>query len=257
MVKRMVRDAPADISGLRTIVYGGGPMYTADLIEALNVLGPVFAQIYGQGESPMTITALHREAISKRGARNWDARIASVGTAQSCMEIRVVDEDYNDLPVGERGQVLARGPAVMAGYWHNELATQSTLVDGWLCTGDVGFLDADGYLTLTDRAKDVIISGGSNIYPREVEEILAQHACVSEVAVVGAPNAEWGEEVVAFVLPRSGYTVDAATLEDWCRAEIASFKKPRRYIFCTKLPKNNYGKVLKTQLRESAKTVDV
>lgn len=254
MVKRMVRNAPATIAGLRTIVCGGGPMYAADLIEAIEVLGPVFAQIYGQGESPMTITAMHREAIADTDLPNWNARIASVGTAQSCMEVRVVDEALNDLPVGQHGQVVVRGPAVMQGYWRNEEATRSTLVDGWLCTGDIGFLDADGYLTLTDRSKDVIISGGSNIYPREVEEVLARHSDVSEVAVVGSPSAEWGEEVVAFVLPRPEHTLDAASLETWCRAEIASFKKPKRYVFCTELPKNSYGKVLKTELRAEAKT---
>lgn len=249
MLKRMVRSAPAQVSGLRTIVLGGAPLYAADAIEALDTLGPVLAQIYGQGESPMTITAIHRNLLADRDAPGWAERITSVGTAQTCMEVRVTDPRHRELPVGVPGEVLARGPAVMLGYWRNEEATRETLVDGWLCTGDIGFMDEDGYLTLTDRSKDVIISGGSNIYPREVEEVLARHPAVFEVAVVGAPHPEWGEEVVAFVIARPGQTLDVATLEAWCRNEIASFKKPKRYIFPPELPRNSYGKILKTELR--------
>lgn len=254
MIQRMVRSAPERIPGLRTIVSGGAPLYAANLIEALDTLGPVVAQIYGQGESPMTITAMRKELVANREGRNWKARVASVGMAQSCVEVRVVDATFNDLPTGECGQVVVRGAPVMAGYWRNEEASRLTLIDGWLCTGDIGFLDADGFLTLTDRSKDVIISGGSNIYPREVEEVIAQHPDVSEVAVVGAPHPEWGEEVVAFVVLRAGRKLDAATLTAWFRAESASFKKPRRYIFCKELPKNSYGKILKTKLRDLAKS---
>jgi acyl-CoA synthetase (AMP-forming)/AMP-acid ligase II len=253
MLKRMVRAAPEKATGLRTIVCGGAPLYAADVTAALDTLGPVLAQIYGQGESPMTITAMRKEPIADRNGLNWQARVASVGTAQSCMEVRVVDDSFNDVPVGQCGEVVARGAAVMVGYWRNEEASRRALVDGWLRTGDIGFLDADGFLTLTDRAKDVIISGGSNIYPREVEEVLARHPGVFEVAVVGAPHADWGEEVVAFVVARPGRTLGTDVLEAWCRAEIASFKKPRRYVFCDELPKNSYGKVLKTELRVLAK----
>lgn len=254
MIKRMVREAPSKVVGLRTIVCGGAPMYAADMIQALDVLGPVLAQIYGQGESPMTITAMHRAAVADRSHPDWNARIASVGTAQSTMEVRVVDEGFHDLPPGQCGEVVTRGPAVMCGYWRNDAATRQALVNGWLRTGDIGFLSADDFLTLTDRSKDVIISGGTNIYPREVEEVIARHPDVFEVAVVGALHPEWGEEVVAFVVARAGgEALDAATLEAWCRAEMASFKKPRRYVFCAELPKNSYGKILKTELRVLAK----
>ncbi|MBV7481621.1 class I adenylate-forming enzyme family protein [Bordetella sp. BOR01] len=254
MIKRMVRDASRPVAGLRTIVCGGAPMYAADMVQALDVLGPVLAQIYGQGESPMTITAMRKEAVADRRQPQWEARIASVGTAQSCMEVRVVDAAFNDVPAGTCGEVVTRGPAVMSGYWRNPDATRQTLVDGWLRTGDIGFLGTDGFLTLTDRSKDVIISGGTNIYPREVEEVVASHPGVFEVAVVGAPHPEWGEEVVAFVVVRPGGQVpDGAALEAWCRAEMASFKKPRRYVFCAELPKNSYGKILKTELRELAR----
>jgi len=252
MVKRLVEAARAsgrDGQGFHTIIYGGAPMYQADIEEALQVLGPRFAQIYGQGESPMTITALTREVITDTTHPRWQARLASVGVAQSCMEVRVVDAAMVDQPVGVEGEVLARGDAVMAGYWGNDAATREALVDGWLRTGDVGRLDEDGFLTLTDRSKDVIISGGSNVYPREVEEVLARHPDVREVAVVGAPSAQWGEAVVAFVVLQPDATAAAQDLDRWCRAEIAAFKAPKRYYFRAELPKNSYGKIPKMQLR--------
>jgi len=138
----------------------------------------------------------------------------------------------------------------MKGYWRNEQATAEAIRDGWLRTGDLGHLDEDGFLYLTDRSKDVIISGGTNIYPREVEEVLLRHPAVFEVAVVGEPEPEWGEQVVAFVVIKPGQTVGPDALEAWCRQEIASFKKPKRYIFIDELPKNSYGKVVKTELRK-------
>lgn len=255
MVKRLAAAAKAtgaDGEGLKTIVCGGAPMYAADFVQALDVLGPKLVQIYGQGESPMTITAMRRELVGDRGHPQWNERIASVGTAQSCIELRIVDESLLDVPAGTHGEVLVRGHTVMQGYWRNSQATLETLVDGWLRTGDIGFLNEEGFLTLTDRSKDVIISGGTNIYPREVEEVLSRHPDVFEVAVVGSPHPDWGEEVVAFVVSRNGTSVDAAILEAWCKAEIASFKKPKRYVFCQDLPKNSYGKILKTALRQTA-----
>ncbi|HUH58964.1 MAG TPA: AMP-binding protein [Candidimonas sp.] len=253
MVKRLVAAAKAagsDGAGLKTIVCGGAPMYAADFAEALDALGPKFAQIYGQGESPMTITAMRRECVGDRRHPKWDERIASVGMAQSCVELRIVDESLLDVAPGTHGEVLVRGHTVMQGYWRNSQATRETLVDGWLRTGDIGYLNDDGFLTLTDRSKDVIISGGTNIYPREVEEVLLRHPDVFEVAVVGSPHPDWGEEVVAFVVSRTGSAINVAALEEWCKAEIASFKKPKRYVFCQDLPKNSYGKILKTTLRK-------
>jgi long-chain acyl-CoA synthetase len=137
----------------------------------------------------------------------------------------------------------------MQGYWRNDAATRQTLLDGWLLTGDIGFLDHAGYLTLTDRSKDVIISGGCNVYPREVEEVLAQHPEVFEVCVVGEPDVQWGESVVAFVVPRSAGVLDESLLNAWFIERMASFKKPKKYVFRTELPKNSYGKILKTDLR--------
>ena len=143
-----------------------------------------------------------------------------------------------------------RGDSVMAGYWRNPDATAAAIRDGWLWTGDMGALDEDGFLTLKDRSKDLIISGGSNIYPREVEEVLLTAPGVAEAAVVGAPHPEWGEEVVAFVVAASGATLEPAALDAHCLAQIARFKRPKRYLIVDALPKNNYGKVLKTQLRQ-------
>jgi long-chain acyl-CoA synthetase len=200
-------------------------------------------QIYGQGECPMGITALSRAQLQDTAHPRHAQRIASVGVAQSAVEVRV------DAPAGQAGEVLVRGDTVMAGYWGNAAATAQTLRDGWLHTGDVGALDTDGFLTLMDRSKDLIISGGSNIYPREVEEVLLRHPAVREVAVIGRPHAEWGEEVVAFVVPLTGAALDMAELDALCLDSIARFKRPRHYRLVQELPKNNYGKVLKTALR--------
>jgi long-chain acyl-CoA synthetase len=195
----------------------------------------------------MAITALSREHLSDRKHPRWLTRIASVGVAQSLVEVRVADADGNELPIGETGEILVRGDTVMAGYWRNPEASAKTLRDGWLWTGDMGCLDADGFLTLKDRSKDVIISGGSNIYPREVEEVLLKHPAVQEVSVIGRPDPEWGEVVVAFVV---GSGVTSAELNVLCLEQIARFKRPKEYHFVASLPKNNYGKVLKTELRQ-------
>ena len=253
MVRRLVDCAKAQGSngeGIKTIIYGGGPMYLADIIEAVEVMGPRYVQIYGQGECPMAIAALSRALVADREHPNWRARLASVGVAQSCVCVRVVGDDGTELPVGEIGEIVVQGTPVMPGYWRNPEATQKTIRDGWLWTGDMGAMDADGFLTLHDRSKDVIISGGTNIYPREVEEALLTHPKVHEVAVVGRAHLEWGEDVVAFVVPVAGVSLKPEELDVHCLVEIARFKRPKDYRIVTELPKNNYGKVLKTALRE-------
>ncbi|HSD41676.1 MAG TPA: AMP-binding protein [Burkholderiales bacterium] len=252
MVKRLVdhaRAARPPLDGLKSVVYGGGPMYLADIEDALAAMGQRFVQIYGQGESPMTITALSRHHHADAAHPRHAHRLASVGVAQSCVEVRVAGERDQPLPPDEPGEVLVRGDAVMKGYWRNPEATAATLQGGWLHTGDVGALDPDGFLTLIDRSKDLIISGGSNIYPREVEEVLLRHPDVREVCVVGRPHPEWGEEVVAFVVQRAGGHASEQELDALCLASIARFKRPKSYCFVDSLPKNNYGKVLKTELR--------
>lgn len=253
MVRRLVDAAKRrgeNGEGIRTIIYGGGPMYLADIRDAIAVMGQRFVQIYGQGESPMTITALSREWHTKTGHPRYLERLASVGTAQSVMSVRITGKNGEPLPPGETGEVEAKGTAVMLGYWNNPKANEETLKDGWLRTGDVGRLDEDGFLTLSDRSKDVIISGGTNIYPREVEEALLTHADVREVSAIGVPDPDWGEIVVACVVLERGAAPDDAKLDAHCLASIARFKRPKRYVYFEALPKNNYGKVLKTELRQ-------
>lgn len=253
MVRRLADAAKASGDrgpGIRTIVYGGGPMYLADIEEAVDWFGPKFIQIYGQGECPMCITALSRADVADRSHPRWRERLVSVGRAQSAVEVRVGDATGRALPTGTVGEIMVRGRPVMPGYWQNAQATATTIRDGWLMTGDMGALDEDGYLTLHDRSKDVIISGGTNIYPREVEEALLAHPGVHEVAVVGRADPEWGEVVAAFVVPGPGATPDAATLDAHCRGMIAGFKRPKLWRFVDELPKNNYGKVLKVDLRK-------
>ncbi|MGI5338356.1 class I adenylate-forming enzyme family protein [Streptomyces sp. CA-181903] len=234
------------------ILYGGAPMYREDLERVVARFGPGrLWQGYGQGESPGTITHLRPEDHAGDDPEALGRRLASVGRARTGVEVRVADPDGREVPAGTTGEVLVRGTTVMSGYWNAPEATARTLRGGWLHTGDLGRLDADGFLTLVDRAKDLVISGGSNIYPREVEEVLLRHPAVAEAAVVGAPDPEWGELPVAFVVRADGGTDGglAAALEAHCLGRMARYKRPRRFLFVAALPKNSYGKVLKTELR--------
>jgi long-chain acyl-CoA synthetase len=188
---------------------------------------------------------LTNQEIADREHPRWRERLASAGRPYACIEAIIADADDNPLPPGDVGEILARGDVVMPGYWRNPEASAQTLRGGWLHTGDVGSFDTDGYLTLRDRSKDVIISGGSNIYPREVEEVLLRHARVREASVIGRPDSEWGEVVVAYVVGE----VTPSELDGLCLERIARFKRPKDYVFVPSLPKNNYGKILKTELR--------
>jgi long-chain acyl-CoA synthetase len=261
MVNRLTHAAEArgaSAPGLQTIVYGGGPMYLADIRRATAVLGDRFAQIYGQGESPMTITALSKARHAEREHPRYLERLASVGIPHSVVDVSIRSADGAALPAGEVGEVCVRGDVVMKGYWRNPEATAAALRRGlpprgedkkhWLWTGDLGALDDDGFLTLKDRSKDLIVTGGANVYPREVEEVLLMHPDVAEAAVVGRPDREWGEAIVAFVVPR-GAPPPVDALERICLDHIARFKRPKEYRFVARLPKNNYGKVVKTELR--------
>jgi acyl-CoA synthetase (AMP-forming)/AMP-acid ligase II len=253
MVKRLIEHGSVSElrpDSLRLITYGGAPMYVADLKHALDLLGNKLVQIYGQGESPMTITHLSREMHADRQHPRWEQRLASAGRPDSCVAVRVVDEEGRSLGVDEVGEIIVKGDTVMSGYWNNPEATAKSLRDGWLWTGDVGAFDEEGLLTLKDRSKDMIISGGSNIYPREIEDVLNLHPAVAECSVVGRPHPEWGEEVVAFVVARGGKALAPAELDQLCLDNIARFKRPKDYKFIEALPKNNYGKILKTELRK-------
>jgi long-chain acyl-CoA synthetase len=224
-------------------------MYVADLERALQLFGPRLYQLYGQGESPMTITGLTKRMHADTAHPRWRDRLGSSGVPRTGVLVKVVDDRDHELPPGEIGEVVTRSDCVMAGYWENPDATAETLRGGWLHTGDLGSFDEDGLLTLRDRSKDMIISGGSNIYPREIEEVLLRHPDLVEVSVVGRPHPEWGEEVVAFIVTRPPAEIATEALDRLCLDHIARFKRPRHYRFVDALPKNNYGKVLKTELR--------
>ncbi|WP_039801776.1 AMP-binding protein [Nocardia araoensis] len=231
---------------VRRIFYGGAPTYVEDLREVVARFGPQrLWQAFGQGESPCTITHL---TPGEHTELPIHGRLMTVGHARTGVEVAIMDDNGALLPVGEVGEVVVRGDTVMAGYWNNPAATATTLRDGWLHTGDLGHMDDRGRLTLVDRAKDLIISGGSNIYPREIEEVLLTHPAVAEVAVVGRPDPEWGELPIAFVVAES---VKPAELDALCLDRLARYKRPRDYRFLTELPRNGYGKVLKTELRRS------
>jgi acyl-CoA synthetase (AMP-forming)/AMP-acid ligase II len=233
IVRLLASRAARTPRALKTIIYGGAPMYVADSLRAIELFGPRLYQLYGQGEAPMTITGLpqvfhHRDFVEK---------LSTCGIARTGVEVKVLDD----------GEIVTRSDCVMAGYWANPEASAKALRGGWLHTGDVGSIDAAGFLTIKDRSKDMIISGGANIYPREIEEVLLQHPAVAECSVVGRPHREWGEEVVAFLVLKEEVPVEE--LEKLCLDNIARFKRPREYRFVEALPKNNYGKVLKTELR--------
>jgi long-chain acyl-CoA synthetase len=242
VVRLLGARAPRSPKHLKTLIYGGAPMYVADALRAIELFGPRLYQLYGQGEAPMTITGLPQDY------HRIKSHLESCGFARTGCEVKVFDTQERELPAGELGEIVTRSDCVMNGYWQNPDATVNALRGGWLHTGDVGSLDASGLLTIRDRSKDMIISGGSNIYPREIEEVLLRHPAVAECSVVGRPHAEWGEEVVAFVVATA--KVSTEELDRLCLDNIARFKRPREYRFVESLPKNNYGKVLKTELRK-------
>ncbi len=252
MVTRMV-ESPAveryDHRSLRACIYGGGPMLVADLRAALRALGPCLVQLYGQAESPMTITYLSHQDHVLEGTADQGRRLASAGIARTDVEVEVVGSDGAELAPGEVGEIVTRSDLVMKGYWRNPQATAEAIREGWLHTGDVGYLDEAGYLFILDRSKDMIISGGENIYPREIEEVIIRHPDVREVAVVGVPDKKWGEAVKAIVVATPGTILTEEAVIAWCQDAIASYKKPKSVEFVAELPKNNYGKVLKRELR--------
>ena len=242
IVRLLASPAARTPQKLKTITYGGAPMYVADCLRAIELFGPRLFQLFGQGEAPMTITGLAQLFHEKR------QHLESCGLPRTGCEVKIFDENDRELPAGEIGEIVTRSDCVMKGYWDNPQATARALRGGWLHTGDVGSMDAGGFLTIKDRSKDMIISGGANIYPREIEEVLLRHPAVAECSVVGRPHREWGEEVIAFVVRKKSVSPD--DLEQLCLENIARFKRPREYRFVDVLPKNNYGKVLKTELRK-------
>jgi len=237
----------ADLSSLRMIVYAAAPMPIPVLKKGLALLGPVFQQQFGQTEGIGTTLLAHQHRPD--GDERDCEILTSVGQVSPRVAVRVVNDQGEDLPVGHVGEILLTSPGVMKGYWNNTAATIDTLRDGWVHTGDMGRLDHEGFLYLADRKKDMIISGGENIYSREVEEAVVSHDAVSEVAVIGVPDEKWGEAVMAVVVPRTGIDVTAQALVEHCRTRIASYKKPRHVVFVDEIVKLPSGKIDKVRLR--------
>jgi long-chain acyl-CoA synthetase len=252
-LRRLLRDetfSAARIERVRTVLLGAAPVYVADLKAGYERFGPRLWNGYGQGESPCTITAMSKELLALAIASNDEARMMSVGIARSGVEVDVFDGEDRPLRSGEVGEVVVRGDTVMSGYWNLPQESSAALRSGWLHTGDLGAIDERGFLTLLDRTKDLVISGGSNIYPREVEEVLLEDPDLSDVAVIGVPDPEWGESVMAVLVANPGATLDLARLERLCLDRIARFKRPKHWRIVDALPKNSAGKVLKRELRK-------
>jgi len=250
ILTRMVRHPAVDRfdhSSLRYVIYAGAPMYRADQKEALEKLGKVIVQYYGLGEVTGNITVLPREAHS---LDDEEMPVGSCGYARTGMEIAIKDAEGNRLPAGGQGEICVRGPAVFAGYHNNPEANAKALKDGWFHTGDLGRLDKRGFLYLTGRASDMYISGGSNVYPREAEEVLLTHPAVAEVAVLGVPDPEWGETGVAVVVLETGQSASGEELLAFLKDKLARYKQPRRVFFWEELPKSGYGKVPKHLIRD-------
>lgn len=238
-----------DLSSLQYVVYAGAPMYVEDLKTALRKFGPIFVQLFGQAEAIMTITYLPREQHKLEASSEEMKRLASAGIARTDVEVKIVGAAGNDVPCGTVGEIVTRSDLVMKGYWKDPGATAKAIRNGWLYTGDVGMQDAHGYVYILDRSKDMIISGGSNIYPREVEEVLLTHPAVNEACVIGVPDQKWGEAVKALVVLKSGHAASETELIEHCKQQMATYKKPKSVELRSELPKNSFGKVLKRELR--------
>ncbi len=245
MIAMVVEDAVVDRDALSLtrLCYGGAPIAPALLAKGIDTLGPVFAQLYGQAEAPLAITCL-------QPAEHTPDRLASAGKAYTFVEVDIRDAQGNSLPAGTAGEVCTRGPHTMSGYWQRAEATAETLgADGWLRTGDIGQLDESGFLYLLDRRHDVIISGGFNVYPREVEDVLVSHPAVREAAVVGIDDARWGQKVAAALVVRE--SVSEQDIVDFCDERLAGFKRPRHIEFWDELPKSSVGKSLRRSVRDT------
>ena len=252
MIRRLIESPAIDhcnLNSLKAFVYGGAPMMVEDLKKSIGKFGKCLVQIYGLGETPMTITYLPQEDHRLQGSSSQLKRLASAGVARTDVDVAIVNEEDRFLETGELGEVVTRSDVMMKGYWKNPEANAQALRHGWLHTGDVGYFDDDGYLFLMDRSKDMIISGGENIYPREIEEVIIQHPAIREVAVIGIPDEQWGESVKAIAVLAPGQQVDEDELISFCQNHIASYKKPKSVDFVAELPKNNYGKIVKRELR--------
>jgi long-chain acyl-CoA synthetase len=239
-----------DLSSLKRIIYGASPMPLQLLKEGIKVFGCDFVQGYGMTEASPLLTVLYPEDHHTEGSEKLTKRLLSCGREIIGVEVRVVDDDGHDVRPGEVGEIIARGPNIMQGYWKKEAETRAVLQKGWYFSGDMGTVDEDNYIFLVDRKKDMIISGGENIYSTEVENAIYTHPAVFEAAVIGVPDEKWGEAVKGIVALKPGADATAAEIIRHCRGQIADYKVPKSIDFISELPKSGAGKVLKRNLRE-------
>ncbi len=238
-----------DFSSLKFIWYGGSPMPLEVVKKGLEIFGPIFGQGYGQSESGPAITHLPKEDHDVIG-RPEERRLSSVGQPDIGVQVRVVDDKDNDVAPGEMGEIIVRSKHIMREYWKKPADTRKTIVDGWLHTGDIGYYDEAGYVYIVDRKKDMIITGGENVFPREVEEVIYRHPSVQEAAVIGIPDPYWVEKVHAVVSLKKGANCTAEELIALCKQNLAGYKSPKSVEFMDALPKNAAGKIMKRELRE-------
>ncbi|RFC62187.1 acyl-CoA synthetase [Fulvimarina endophytica] len=252
IVKRLVEHPSArtaDTSSLRYVIYAGAPMYRADQKRALQTLGPCLVQYFGLGEVTGNITVL--PAGEHHAEDGDDARIGTCGFERTGIEIAIQNEEGDDLPLGETGEICVTGPAVFAGYYQNPDANAKAFRNGWFRTGDLGHLDEGGYLFITGRASDMYISGGSNIYPREIEEKILAHPKVSEAAVFGIPDPDWGEVGIAVLVPMGGESIETAEIAEFLAPKLSRYKLPKRFVVLDEMPKSAYGKITKKLVRQT------
>ncbi|CAA0079014.1 Long-chain-fatty-acid--CoA ligase FadD13 [Zhongshania aliphaticivorans] len=237
-----------DFSALHSINYGASPISETLLQQGMEAFGCDFIQGYGQTESTMALTFLtaedHKKALAGR-----PELLRSCGRAVFGTEVKIVGDDGQELPLGEIGEIVAKGPQVMQGYWKNPEATAKTVADGWLHTGDAGRMDEEGYIYIQDRVKDMIISGGENIYPAEIENVLMAHSQIQDVSIIGVPDQKWGEIPLAVIVSGGQPELSAEELIEFCRGKLAGYKIPRKVEYLDALPRNPTGKVLKKDIR--------
>jgi long-chain acyl-CoA synthetase len=251
IVAEMPETRSADFGSLRHIIYGGAPTPMGVLRKAATVLPPALTHVYGITETAGFVTSLPPADHVFEGAQERVRRTSSAGQPTPFIDVRVVDEDGRDLPTGEVGEVVCAGPKVMAGYWRKPEASAAVLRAGWYHTGDMGFLDGERYLTLVDRKKDMIITGGENVYSIEVESVLSLYPGILEVAVIGVPDERWGEAIKAIVVPRPRARLEASEIIAFCRGKIGAYKIPKSVDFRDEpLPKTGPGKIAKRILRD-------
>lgn len=247
----VLHETPRELSSLRYLIYGAAPMSVEKLRQALTVIGPVMMELYGQMEAPAAVTFLRPDEHFVGGAIAPDSRLSSCGRPYPLVQVEVRDDDGLALPPGIPGEICVRGDLVMKGYYKNPDQTQSAIRDGWLHTGDIGLFDDEGYLHLTDRRRDLIISGGFNVYPSEVEQVIWGHPAVRDCAVVGSPHPDWGEAVTAVVELNENCSVTEQELISLCKQELGSIRAPKAVHLVPALPRSVNGKVLKKTIREA------